>query len=668
MTDQKLRLVQNRLIEVTNSPPQFQALKTGGLEKLLAGLSGPDMLEVYLDVRRHFRLGRIEEALDQLEELEKDLAQLISQNPPTLNDQEKLKLKAGEFIIAAEFPEAAGGSDKDIPLYFEKRQKQKVEEAKSLYTRLSRRYPDQEVRTTLLRCWRTSSPLYPMVNFQARKILGQQLSQGIIKTIQALMTSFQGVDGAVELMNRVRTAMAYLPAQKTLARRTLSRLADYSKALGYHSGEFASVVQILSDYLGGGLFQRREIVLIAPENLDREEESGDHPVIQTIDFGKVDFSPGDLKKILIPAQIQGAENQTLAYCRLYWEGDPALEGLILLYSQKFGTPNHQIYQTIRQSRSEGVRDEIILYRVFALLSKKSRYQYNIRKDAYMQSVWAKIKPGNEVTDWTGIDKQAYAQEQARLAMTRLEEKKEKARQEARQRLEKDRNLRVLADQMVERKRQAENLRKEAAAAKTRAAVEAQKARRRAVEARLLQKSTPPMAPVPVPPDPSPQSRQKELPSGTPLRPRRGRPPKASPPSVLTAPSTALRPEEKWMPFKADEVLAPRSSVMERIKDLEEGTSRNLVLVFRRQLEGITEDFVEEFAHNNGVVLTNYHRSLTVLAIKEFILNNLENPKRNWILSQQRQDVKDLGFQIDDVEPIIETCLKDLEKNLAPVLT
>ena len=31
-------------------------------------------------------------------------------------------------------------------------------------------------------------------------------------------------------------------------------------------------------------------------------------------------------------------------------------------------------------------------------------------------------------------------------------------------------------------------------------------------------------------------------------------------------------------------------------------------------------------------------------------------------------VKDLGFQIDDVEPIIETCLKDLEKNLAPVLT
>ena len=664
MNDHILNSISDRLIQFVNSPDPLALKKKSGLEAFFERLSGQEVLRVYLDVRNHFRKDRIDEALNLLEELEIPLAAIIQEKNQEFSAQEKAHLGAIETIISMEFPEAAHGQDREIALYFEKRNLKRMDEAKSLYLRLSRKYPDLEIRTTLLRCWRTNSPLYPMINLEARWVLGEQLIQGIRQTIQEITTSFTQAATPLELMNSLKKAQKFLPSYKPQALKILSRLVDYSQALGYHTQEFISVAKIIADYLGGGLFSRKEIFLVTPEDFNSEENPDHKPRIQTIDIHHVQFTPDDLKRILIPPQIQGTENQTLAYCRLYWEGtsDTILENLLLLYSQKHQTNHFALFQVISQGQKEGIKDELILYRIYHLLAKNARYEYNIRKDIYMQQIWAQIKPGSEVVDWEGIDKNAYAQEQARKAMSRIEEKRESARLETRKKIEKEKKLREQASLMVEKKQVMEKNRRDLAVEKTRVAIEVQRSRRKAVESALELKNSN-----------SPVTNSRHTLTPPPLKSEGVPPGKRITKSISSRPrseKTIFHPKTQgdWTPYNAEEVLSSRTSILERISRLESGEQKNLVLIFRRQIEHITENFVSDFAHHTGATLTNYNRSLTVLSIKDFILNNLENPNRNWALSQQRQEVKELGFNIADVEPIIESCLNQLEKTLAPMPT
>ena len=549
-----------------------------------------EILPHYLAIRRQVADLGVVDFLRILEEIEERLYQIIQQKRVQPTPEEAHRIKQYLTIVEKEFSEIRPSGDRDFELYLQARKREDRAEARNIYTRLLNKYPDVDIRANLLRFWRKGRGLFHVLYLESRLALGEKLNQKIRTYIQTLVNAFAETGNqTLALMGSIRQATKILPPNKQVALSLLDKLLFYSNFLGWHAVEFQSIYNILKSFYEETLFQQRKISLVTESDASKKKTK----VIQQIDLQKVKFTSEDLQMILVSPKIQGTTNLTLAYCRKYWlmVGDPIFENKILLYSQKYRTWHHSIYQTILRGKMMRQDDEVILMNVYNVISKSLPYDYDIRREFIMQMVWRKIKPQATTKKRPGEGDQNILQ-----TKTEASSKKQKTAPEVK---------------------------------------------------------------------PSPPSRQKQLGSKpkkekelAPKRPDKN--PKTEKPKKEPRVNTKSEIQSREKPKFQQLPSSIAKSIMERILEIDQTEQKNLHLVFRRNLEIEIEKFIRTVGYLQKIDLKPYTISLATISIKNFILENMNSVNPNWLLSKERLEVQELGIVIDDVQPIIESCLKTLE--------
>lgn len=569
--DEAPKLIQNRLLQH------------------LQAYSYREILPNYLVIRRHVADLGIVDYLKIVEEIEERIYQLIISKrlPPT--PDEALMIKQNLYIVEREYPEIRPSGDRDFELYLQARQREDRAGARNIYTRLLNKYPDIDTRANLLRFWRKGRGLFHVLFFEARLALGANLNKKIRAYLSALVEAFAHTGNqTLALMGSIRRATQILPPNKEASLDLLEKLLNYSNFLDWHPVEFQSISNILRSFYEETLFQQRKISLVT-ENEQAKKKS----TVKQIDLQKVNFTKEDLQQILVSPKIQGTTNLTLAYCRKYWlmVGDPLFENKILLYSQKYRTWHHSIFQTIARGKMLRQDDEVILMNVYNVISKNLPYDYDIRREYIMQVIWRKIKP------------QAVVKKQPQTEVASLTQ-----------------------PQQVKRKKQETGAK---ARAKTRAKTsEKQAASRAAPRSRVAVVPTKPSRP------------QKESPTSQKV-------------SKKKVQSETIQPTTT--------VAKPSKSILDLIAEMDHTEQKNLHIIFRRNLEPEIESYIRSIGYQQKVDLKPYTISLATISVKNFILENMSTIDPDWKLSRERLEVKELGLEIDDIQPIIDNCLNSLRK-------
>ncbi|NNM67964.1 MAG: hypothetical protein HKM06_08140, partial [Spirochaetales bacterium] len=365
------------------------------LEATFSSLQVEDFFSVYFDLRTYLKQKSPENLCGYLEEFEPRLFELFSaaETSPTPEPT----LRARKLVLRTEYPEIKADGDSDIEKYFRARAEKWLPAARGIYTRLSQKYPMTESRTSLLRWFRTKNSFFLPLMEKLKNDLADRSLSAFQRTVLYILRCFgKGKTGkSWTVLEPIHEALKIFPLARPEASRYLMRLQAYAKAAVWHEQEFNSICSVLQDYLGDHLFDRKEIRLVLPKNFLRENQPKNKVKVVTYDVGTVVFSAQDLKEILVNPKIQGTENITLTYCWQYWlrTEDNVFENKVYLYSARNKGPQANIFRIIKEGRKQGIEDEAILYSVYDLLAREGTYQYNVRKDIYMQNVWRRIKPG-----------------------------------------------------------------------------------------------------------------------------------------------------------------------------------------------------------------------------------------------------------------------------------
>lgn len=167
-------------------------------------------------------------------------------------------------LLRAEYPALSPRHDPDIERYFELRSRNRDVDALKLYTsRLTPRYPDPDYRGQLLRAYRLRSPLYGQLMIRAYDQLGDQLLDRVKRLLRLISVHAQGYNRA-DAYSTIRAAeaiLAYLPRERFEAIATAERLKRYAERLSYYANPMAEAESLVRAYLTESLdivMQERE--------------------------------------------------------------------------------------------------------------------------------------------------------------------------------------------------------------------------------------------------------------------------------------------------------------------------------------------------------------------------------------------------------------------------
>jgi hypothetical protein len=317
-----------------------------------------------------------------------------------------------EELLRQEYPFLMPGHDPDIEQYFHLRSIGRSGEALNLYQyRLRPRYPNDEFRTTLMRCYRSRDPAYRVLLIRAFKALAERSIERVKRVIVYIADKAESYNARdiYSTIKAVESIMAVLPRERYAAIAGIERFARYAGALGLRERALLRAVDLVRSYQTDSLTvvakeryrreaarrrqqedERRRLIKADWESYEAQKKrSTSHEAM--IDLSTVTFSPSDLARIEISKKFTRVEDQILAYCFKYWNHveDPAFERILFLYSRKYNVKNHDVYMAIQLGRQNKKRDEEILASVMAALV--TGYYYSIRGDKYLQRQWAVLK-------------------------------------------------------------------------------------------------------------------------------------------------------------------------------------------------------------------------------------------------------------------------------------
>lgn len=334
-------------------------------------------------------------------------------------------------LLRTEYPFLRPDHDPDIERYYELRNLGRSVAALTLYqTKLKRRYPDEEYRTRILRAYRLRDPQYGILLASAYHNLGDRLLERTKRTIKYIALKVESYDtsDAYATIKAAESILEFLPREPFEAIAAIERLHLYAQKLGYRIPSMAKAEALLRAYLNQNLTvveeelqrrqslkrealerQRRSLVEKDKQDLEKQMElyrqrmegttprrpgpskTVRPPSSPLFDLSAIRFSATDLARIQIPPTLTKVEDKTLAYCFKYWNlvFDQSFERVLFLYSRKYGTKHYDIFMTIQRGRRAGHRDDEILASVMAQLI--TGYYYSIRGDVYLQRNWAVLK-------------------------------------------------------------------------------------------------------------------------------------------------------------------------------------------------------------------------------------------------------------------------------------
>ncbi len=301
-------------------------------------------------------------------------------------------------ILKEEFPDANLYGDTDIERYFELRKNGRQADALSLYnSRIRSKYPDEAKRTLLLRAYRSRDPAYEDLY---RESLVELADRAVSRTYRILDALCRGIDDvrmrdAYSVIKHAEGLLGIISTDRYVAIAFTEKYARYARLLSYREREMAETAELIRLYVTETLESVEEFKREREERRKaraaanrRAALSGPRP---SFDLTAVVFSTEDVRRILIPQGITRTEDQVIGYCIKYWPfvGDPAFEKTVFLYSRKFHTRHHDIFQAIKNGVTHGWKDEEILNAVLA--NVVTGYYYSISGDRYLQHTWARYR-------------------------------------------------------------------------------------------------------------------------------------------------------------------------------------------------------------------------------------------------------------------------------------
>jgi hypothetical protein len=303
-----------------------------------------------------------------------------------------------ESILEQVFPGLRYGGDPDIERYFDLRSAGRMMEALAVYNaRIRPRYPVESERILLLKLYRTRSPgfsalLHTLLNRQVDAVIAR-----ILRNIEALISPLSGVSmkNTYAVLKAVESIARLLPDDADKARNVADAHRDYAKLLGHHHKEMQQVCYLLGEFYDQASVDDNEGVDFIASSLAAEEErknmDAEREKKNFFDLSRIEFDTADVRRIEIPAGLSRDEDIVLAYCHKYWfmVEDPAFERIVWLYSRKYGTRHFEVFRAIKTGRRRKYTDDDILSLVATTIA--TRYNYTVQGDLYMQASWKRLK-------------------------------------------------------------------------------------------------------------------------------------------------------------------------------------------------------------------------------------------------------------------------------------
>jgi hypothetical protein len=317
-----------------------------------------------------------------------------------------------EELLRLEYPSLLPGHDPDIERYYYLRSRGDARNAMVIYqTRLKFRYPDDNFRQTLLRCYRSKDPSYRRLLALGYRALGEHCLERVKKAIAYIASKADSYNenDAYSTIKAAEDILVLFPGDRYEAAAGIDRYLRYAQTLNFCLASTSRAADLIHAYLSQSLSvvenerNRREearqlarageiqrMIQTNLENYIQQKNSGPAKGL-TIDLSAITFSPQDLARIEIPRLMSRVEDQTLAYCVKYWNliSDSAFERILFLYSRKYNRKNYEAFTAIRRGRLHNHRDDEILASVMSVLV--TGYYYSIRGDRYLQQQWNVIK-------------------------------------------------------------------------------------------------------------------------------------------------------------------------------------------------------------------------------------------------------------------------------------
>lgn len=300
-------------------------------------------------------------------------------------------------ILKEEYPTMSLDGDQDIERYFEMRRQGRQADALALYNgRLRKKYPNDAVRERLLRYYRVRDPRYAEILHESMIGLAERLVARVTYVIGLLTKDIDSVDmsDAYSVIKLAEGLLSVISPDRYVAISFTEKYVRYAKALGYRQEAMERTAELIRLYVTDALESVQDFKKDREERRRqraRQAERQRHAQRPGFDLSKIVFSDGDLRRIQIPQTITRTEDVVIAYCAKYWNlvSDPAFEKTVFLYSRKYRTNHHDIFQAIKNGRDHGWKDEETLNAVLA--NVVTGYYYSISGDVYLQRAWARCK-------------------------------------------------------------------------------------------------------------------------------------------------------------------------------------------------------------------------------------------------------------------------------------
>lgn len=513
-----------------------------------------------------------------------------------------------ELILERVFPELRYGEDPDIERYFDLRASGRMLDAIGIYkSRLRPRYPDDAKRVILLKLYRTHSPAFSEFLHGLLAERADEIIERLCGNIDAIVAPLAGVPmrETYAVLKAVERVARLLPDNADAARVMATTYADYAKLLGHKKAETERVAFLLGEFYDQASVDEDTPTDFIAASLASEESRKlrEHEAEKKnfFDLSRIEFDQADIRRIEIPAGIERDEDVVLAYCHKYWlrADDPAFERIVWLYSRKYSTKNYEVFKAIKTGRNRKYQDDDILTMVSTTIA--TRYNYTVQGDLYMQAAWRRIK-----ASLYGL---AAAQHVIHQAAQRTADRPDSPE----------------AVRTPERPQTPAPIQKAA----------------------LLQ-----TGPATEPPKTSvkPLAHNTETGQARAVQPQR---------KLVRAPAPALLQREKPRKDIVPEIKAT-GSISDKIKRLSGRAYDVYKEIFLSKVRSHIHTALAKGRIKPGVAFGD-DANKAENTVYDFMERNYSNAYMNWQVSEHRARIRELGFDIEGLDDIIESCYRKIGK-------
>ncbi len=330
-------------------------------------------------------------------------------------------------ILKQEFPQISFTDDLDVERYFELRKNGFLDDALYLYNRkLKRKYPDEAMRIELLSSYRQHSNRFQELLTNNLIELADTTIFKIKQIIDVISAKIAYLDmrDVYSVVQQCEIIVSAISKDRFVAISFTEKYARYATILNYKKKDMKKSAEIIRMYVTDALSSVREY---KEEQADiaakKKREAREYKPKSVFDFSKVVFTQEQIDAIVISDDIKMTEDQVIAYTLKYWNSyaNTAFENAVLLYSRKYKTKHFNIFQAVKIGRYRHWKDEEILHAVLA--NVVDGYYYSISGDLYLQRQWARAKASLELEEKKRLLAQIQKAESKKEIKTKKTKKK-----------------------------------------------------------------------------------------------------------------------------------------------------------------------------------------------------------------------------------------------------